>query len=125
MRIVEYNCKLLDKKKYFVEHKYKMLNINMQVVEFCNIWLTIIFWVLFHGFLLRHMVPFARLSLSLAESKLLKSCTEAVKPAEDIPPTAALIIDGMVILQSMKEIPATFKELVAAVFDSVSKEVRL
>ena len=60
----------------------------MQVVEFCNIWLTIIFWVLFHGFL----------SLSLAESKLLKSCTEAVKPAEDIPPTAALIIDGMVIV---------------------------
>ena len=107
-------------KKYFVEHKYKLLNINMQVVEFCNIWITIIFWVLFHGFLLRHMVPFARLSLSLAESKLLKSCTEAVKPAEDIPPTAALIIDGMVILQSMKEIPATFKELVTAVFDSVS-----
>ena len=107
-------------KKYFVEHKYKLLNINMQVVEFFNIWLTIIFWVLFHGFLLRQMVPFARLSLSLAESKLLKSCTEAVKPAEDIPPTAALIIDGMVILQSMKEIPATFKELVTAVFDSVS-----
>lgn len=71
------------------------------------------------------MVPFARLSLSLAESKLLKSCTEGVKPAEDIPPTAALIIDGMAILQSMKEIPATFKELVTAVFDSVSLEVRL
>ena len=92
----------------------------MQVVEFCNIWLTIIFWVLFHGFLLRQMVPFARLSLSLAEYKLLKSCTEGVKLAEDIPPTAALIIDGMAILQSMKEIPATFEELVTAVFDSVS-----
>ena len=89
----------------------------MQVVEFCNIWLTIIFWVLFHGFLLRQMVPFARLSLSLAEYKLLKSCTEGVKLAEDIPPTAALIIDGMAILQSMKEIPAT---LATAVFDSVS-----
>ena len=92
----------------------------MQVVEFCNIWLTIIFWVLFHSFLLRQMVPFARLCLSLAESRLLKSCTEGVKLAEDIPPTAALIIDGMAILQSVKEIPATFKELVTAVFDSVS-----
>ena len=28
-------------KIYFVEHKYKLLNINMQVVEFCNISLTI------------------------------------------------------------------------------------
>ena len=32
MRIVEYI--------YLVEYKHKMLNINVQVVEFCNIWLT-------------------------------------------------------------------------------------
>ena len=29
-------------KIYFVEHKYKLLNINMQVVEFYNIWLTMV-----------------------------------------------------------------------------------
>ena len=31
-------------KIYIVEYKYKLLNINMQVVEFCNIWLTIPKW---------------------------------------------------------------------------------
>ncbi len=53
------------------------------------------------------------------ESKLLESLVDGVEPAEDVPPTAALIVDGMAILQSMREIPATFEELATAVFDSV------
>ena len=48
--LVEYEIKCLKKtincgiKIYIVEYKYKLLNINMQVVEFCNIWLTIPKW---------------------------------------------------------------------------------
>ena len=38
-RIVEY--KMLNV-IYLAEHKYKLLNMNVQVVEFCNIWLTIV-----------------------------------------------------------------------------------
>ena len=41
MRIVEYKYKMLNIYIYFVEPKYNLLNMNVQVVEFCNIWLTI------------------------------------------------------------------------------------
>ena len=59
------------------------------------------------------------------KSKLLESLSEGVEPAEDVPPTTALIVDGMAILQSMKEIPATFEELATAVFDSVVPKTAL
>ena len=36
------NITIYSIKIYFVEHKYKLLNINMQVVEFCNIWLAMV-----------------------------------------------------------------------------------
>ena len=47
--LVEYEIKCLKKlncgiKIYIVEYKYKLLNINLQVDEFCNIWLTIPKW---------------------------------------------------------------------------------
>ena len=53
------------------------------------------------------------------KSKLQESLVEGVEPAEDAPPTAALLVDGMAVLQAMKDIPATFEELPAAVFHSV------
>jgi len=53
------------------------------------------------------------------KSKLLEILVKEVEPAEDVPPTAALIVDGMAVLQAMKEIPETFEELAAAVFYSV------
>lgn len=59
------------------------------------------------------------------KSNLLESLLEGVEPAEDVPPTAAFIVDGMAILQGMEEIPATSKELAAAVFDSVVPKTTL
>lgn len=41
------------------------------------------------------------------KSKLLETLIEGVKPTD--PPTAALIVDGMVVLQAMKEIPGHLK----------------
>lgn len=54
------------------------------------------------------------------KSKLLEPLTNAVEPAEDVPPTAAWIVDGMAILQSLKEIPSTFQDLAMTVFDSIA-----
>ena len=53
------------------------------------------------------------------KSKLLETLIEGVEPAEDVPSSAALIVDGMAVLQVMKEIPATFEELAISVFHSV------
>ena len=44
---------------------------------------------------------------------------EGVEPSEGVPPTAALIVDSMAVLQAMKDIPDTFEELAATVFRSV------
>ena len=42
---IEFNVSWKDETSSFpmmlVEHKYNLLNMNVQVVEFCNIWLTI------------------------------------------------------------------------------------
>ena len=59
------------------------------------------------------------------KSKLLESLIEGVKPAEDFPPTAASIVDGIAVLQMMKEIPTTFEELATAVFYSVVPQTTL
>lgn len=50
------------------------------------------------------------------KSKLLESLTKDIEPAEDVPPTAAIIVDGMAVLQSLKQVPETFEELALAVF---------
>lgn len=54
-----------------------------------------------------------------AKSKLLETLIEGVEPAEDVPPSAASIVDGTAALQAMKEIPETFEELATSVFHSV------
>ena len=54
------------------------------------------------------------------KSKLLEPLTNQVGPAEDVPPTAAWIVDGMAILQSLKEIPSTFEDLAIMIFDSIA-----
>ena len=59
------------------------------------------------------------------KSKLLEMLIEGVEPAEDVPPSAALIVDGMAVLQAMKEIPATFEELATSVFHSVVPQTTL
>ena len=59
------------------------------------------------------------------KSKLLETLIEGVEPAEDVPPSAALIVDGMAVLQAMKEIPATFEELATSVFHSVVPQTTL
>ena len=51
-----------------------------------------------------------------AKSKLLETLIEGVEPAEDVPSSAALIVDGMAVLQGLKDIPATFEELATSVF---------
>ena len=53
------------------------------------------------------------------KSKLLEVLVDGVEPAEDVPPTAARIVDGMAILQSIKNVPATFEELAATIFHIV------
>lgn len=53
------------------------------------------------------------------KSKLLESLTKDVDPAEDVPPTSAIIVDDMAILQSLKPIPETFEELALTVFHHV------
>ena len=59
------------------------------------------------------------------KSKLLETLIEGVEPAEDVPPSAALIVDGMAVLQSIKEIPATLEELATSVFHSVVPQTTL
>ena len=59
------------------------------------------------------------------KAKLLESLVKRVEPAEDVTPTAALIVDGMAVLQAMKEIPATFEELADAVSHSVVPQTSL
>lgn len=54
------------------------------------------------------------------KSKLLEPLTNQVGPAEDVPPTAAWIVDGMAILQSLKEIRSTFENLNIMIFDSTA-----
>ena len=56
------------------------------------------------------------------KSKLLEPLTNQVGPAEDVPPTAAWIVDGMAILQSLKEIPSTFEDLAIMIFDSIAPQ---
>lgn len=53
------------------------------------------------------------------KSKLFESLVEGVEPAEDVPLTAALIVDRMAVLQAMKDIPEIFEELAATVFHLV------
>lgn len=50
------------------------------------------------------------------KSKLLESLTKDIEPVEDVPPTSAIIVDGMAILQSLKPIPDTFEEPAITVF---------
>ena len=52
------------------------------------------------------------------KSKLLESLIDGVEPAEDIPPTAKLIVDGMAVLQSIKNVPETFEQVAATIFDT-------
>lgn len=54
------------------------------------------------------------------KSKILELLTNQIEPAEDVPPTAAWIVDGMAILQSLKDIPSTFKDLAMTIFDSIA-----
>lgn len=54
------------------------------------------------------------------KSKLLELLTNQVEPAEDVPPTAAWVVDGMAILQSLKEIPSTFKDLAIMIFNMIA-----
>lgn len=78
-------------------------------------------WALFMGLWLQQIDSPARLSCQSYLSHWLKQS----EPAEDVPPTAALIVDGMAVLQAVKEIPAIFKKLSAAVFDSVVPKTTL
>ena len=50
------------------------------------------------------------------KSKLLESLTTDIDFVEDVPPTAAIIVDGMAVLQSLKQVPETFEELALAIF---------
>ncbi|XP_068718128.1 uncharacterized protein [Montipora capricornis] len=59
------------------------------------------------------------------KSKLLDTLIEGVEPAEDVTPTAVLIVDGKAVLQAMKEIPATVEELATSVFHSVVPQATL
>lgn len=54
------------------------------------------------------------------KSKLLELLTNQVEPAEDVPSTAAWIVDGMAILHSLKEIPSTFKDLAVTILDVIA-----
>ena len=59
------------------------------------------------------------------KSKLLETLIEGVEPAEDVQPSAPLIVDGMAVLRVMKEIPATFEELATSVFYLVVSQTTL
>jgi len=50
------------------------------------------------------------------KSKLLESLTKEIEPVEDVSPTSAIIIDGMAVLQSLKQVPETFQKLSLDVF---------
>ena len=50
------------------------------------------------------------------KSKLLEILTKDIQLVEDVPPTSAIIIDGMAIVQSLIPIPDTFEELALKVF---------
>lgn len=50
------------------------------------------------------------------KSKLLEALSKDIELVEDVPPSAAIIVDGMAILQSLKQVRETFEELALAVF---------
>lgn len=54
------------------------------------------------------------------KSKLLELLTNQVEPAEDVPSTAAWVVNGMAILHSLKEIASTFKDLALMIFDMIT-----
>ena len=49
------------------------------------------------------------------KSKILECLVDGVEPAEDIPLTASLVVDGMAVLQSIKNVPETFDDLALTV----------
>ena len=49
----------------------------------------------------------------------MESLTTDIEPVEDVPPTSAIIVDGMAVLQCLKQVPETFEELAFAVFHHV------
>lgn len=53
------------------------------------------------------------------KSKLLEPLVDQVEPVEDVPPNAAWVVDGMAVLQSLGDIPATFGDLAVSVFNAV------
>ena len=65
------------------------------------------------------------ISARLTSLKLLGTPIEGVEPAEDVPPTAVLIVDCIPVLKATKEIPATFEELATSVFHSVVPQTTL
>ena len=44
------------------------------------------------------------------KSKLMESLMTHIELVEDVPPTSAIIVDGMAVLQSLKQVPETFQE---------------
>ena len=57
------------------------------------------------------------------KAKLL-SLLEGVAPAEQVPPGAAWVVDGMAILQAISSAPATFADLAASVFNIAASPFR-
>ena len=57
--------------------------------------------------------------------KLMESLTKNIEPIEDVPATSAIIVDRMAVLQSLKQVPETFKELAFAVFHHVVSRISL
>ena len=55
------------------------------------------------------------------KSKLLELLEQDVEPAEDVPPTAAVIIVAMATLQALSNPAATFGEPARQVFDLITK----
>lgn len=51
------------------------------------------------------------------KASLLHSLEEQAKPAEDVPTTAVWIFDGMALLQAIKTVPKTFKDLATYVLE--------
>ena len=57
--------------------------------------------------------------------KLMESLTKNIEPVEDSPTTSAIIVDGMTVLQSLKQVPETYEELAFAVFHHVVPQTGL
>lgn len=75
-------------------------------------------------------LPWALAGTNGALTKMLKSkladyLIKDVDPAEDVSPSAAWVVDGMAILQSLKAVPSTFGDLAELVLHVVTNPAAL